>query len=100
MWIAVAIGALPVTCLAADTRPAWLPGSCGTLLLDDRPTFDLYADRNNFPGAMQVPAVKFTITGVDTPAPQLYFQNTRNYPYHYDFVVECLGWAIENRARA
>ena len=44
---------------------------------------------------MQVPEVKFTITGVDTPTPRLHFQNTKNYPYHYDFVVECLGWTID-----
>jgi pyruvate,water dikinase len=95
VWVAFAIGTLPAVCLFADTRPAWLPGSCGTLRIEDRSTFELYADRNNFPGAIQVPEVKFTITGVDTPTPQLYFQNTRNYPYHYDFVVECLGWTVD-----
>ena len=64
-------------------------------MIPDRATFDFYSDRNNFPGAMQVPEVKFTITGVDTPTPRLYFMNTKNYPYHYDFVVECLGWQID-----
>jgi len=67
---------------------------CGTLRIEDRTSFDFYADRNNFPGAMQAPEVKFTIVGVDTATPQVYFMNTRNYPYHYDFVVECLGRQI------
>jgi hypothetical protein len=64
-------------------------------MIPDRATFDFYSDRNNFPGAMQVPEVKFVITGVDTPTPHLYFQNTRNFSYHYDFVVDCLGWTID-----
>ncbi len=64
-------------------------------MIPDRATFDFYSDRNNFPGAMQVPEVKFVITDVDTTAPRLYFMNTKNYSYHYDFVVECLGWSID-----
>ncbi len=64
-------------------------------MIPDRATFDFYSDRNNFPGAMQVPEVKFVITDVDTPTPRLYFMNTKNYSYHYDFVVECLGWSID-----
>ncbi len=81
--------------LAAGAGYAQLAPYYGTLDLADRSTFDFYADRNNFPGAMQVPEVKFTITGVDTAAPQLYFMNTQNYPYHYDFVVDALGWTID-----
>jgi hypothetical protein len=44
---------------------------------------------------MQAPEVKFVITGVDTPAPHLYFMNTKNFPYHYYFVVDCLGTSID-----
>lgn len=64
-------------------------------MIPDRATFDFYSDRNNFPGAMQAPEVKFVIAGVDTPNPHLYFMNTKNHPYHYYFVVECLGWQID-----
>jgi hypothetical protein len=64
-------------------------------MIPDRATFDFYSDRNNFPGAMQAPEVKFVITDVDTPTPRLYFMNTKNFPYHYDFVVDCLGWSID-----
>ncbi len=94
-WIVLVIGTLSAVCLGGDTRPAWLSTRCGTFTIENRATFDVYADRNNFPGAMQVPEVKFVITGVDTPTPRLYFQNTRNYQYHYDFVVECLGWTMD-----
>ncbi len=81
--------------LATCTGFAQLSPDCGTLGIGDRASFDLYADRNNFPGVMQAPEVKFTIVGVNTSSPQLYFQNTRNHPYHYDFVVPCLGWQID-----
>lgn len=94
-WLVLAAGIFLTTCLAAHTRPNWLPPDCGTLMIEDRAAFDFFAQRNNFPGAMQVPEVKFIITGVDTATPQLYFQNTRNYIYHYDFAVDCLGWTID-----
>jgi hypothetical protein len=85
---------------AAGSRPAEarlvpLPPECGTLALPDRAAFDDCAARSNFPGAMQVPEVKFLITDVDTPAPQLYFMNSRNHPYHYDFVVAPDGYTLE-----
>lgn len=44
---------------------------------------------------MQVLEVKFLITDVDTPAPLLYFQNSKTHAFHYDFAVECLGWTID-----
>ncbi len=81
-------------CAGAGLQTALDPAK-GTYSLPDRGTFDLYADRNNFPGAMQVPEVKFIIAGVDGPGPVLYFQNTKVYSYHYDFVVEALGWDID-----
>ncbi len=72
-----------------------LSPECGTLTIEDRATFDFYSERNNFPGAMQVQEVKFLIAHVDTPAPQLYFMNTRNQPYHYYFATDCLGWTVD-----
>lgn len=44
-------------------------------MIPDRATFDFFSDRNNFPGAMQVPEVKFTITGVDTPAAPVFHEH-------------------------
>ena len=35
--------------------------------------------------------MKFLITGVDTATPQLYFVNTANHPYHWDFATKGLG---------
>jgi hypothetical protein len=94
-WSPLVVGILIAPCLRAGTASGQLSGDCGTRRIEDRASFDAFADRNNFPGAMQVPEVKFTIVGVDTSSPQLYFQNTTNHPYHYDFVVDCLGWTID-----
>ena len=94
IWRSLVVGIAVAACLPAGTGWGQIPPQYGTLRIEDRASFDFYADRNNFPGAMQTPEVKFTITGVDTPSPQLYFMNTKNYPYHYDFVVDCLGWRI------
>jgi len=94
-WRSLPSGVALAVCLSASLGWGQISPRYGTLTLPDRATFDYFSDRNNFPGAMQVPEVKFTITGVDTPDPQLYFMNTKNYPYHYDFVVECLGWTID-----
>ncbi|MEN6424883.1 MAG: PEP/pyruvate-binding domain-containing protein [Phycisphaerales bacterium] len=94
-WRFLPAGIALMVCLPTGIGWSQLSSSCGILTLPDRTTFDFYSDRNNFPGAMQVPEVKFTITGVDTSDPRLYFMNTKNYPYHYDFVVDCLGWTID-----
>lgn len=63
----------------------------GATLLPDRETFDILAQRANFPGAMQIPEVKFVVVNLTGRAPTLYFQNTNTYIYHYDFVVAGLG---------
>ncbi len=94
-WLSLVAGILITAGFATRAGFAQLSPDCGTLRIVDRASFDLYADRNNFPGVMQAPEVKFTIPGVDTASPRLYFQNTRNHPYHYYFVVECLGWQID-----
>lgn len=93
-WLLLTAGVLVATGLGGAVAQGQISSQYGTLRIEDRATFDFYADRSNFPGAMQTPEVKFTITGVDTAQPQLYFMNTKNYPYHYDFVVHGLGWHI------
>ncbi len=67
---------------------------CYVEVLSDRCSFEAYADRNNFPGAMQVPEVKFLLSDVRYPDPTLYLMNTRLNPYHYYFAVDCLGWTL------
>lgn len=91
---AVVIGVLLGAAAVVHAQPPLSP-ACGTLTVQDRAAFEFYANRENFPGAMQVLEVKFLITDVDTPCPQLYFQNSKVHPYHYDFAVECLGWTID-----
>ena len=82
-------------CLAARAQPMALGPQCGTSAIDDRAGFEFYCQVANFPGAMQVREVKFLIANVDTAAPELYFQNTRNHALHYDFAVDCLGWTLD-----
>jgi len=94
VWRFLTVGLLLMTGLFGGVGQGQISSPCGTLQIVDRASFDDYADRNNFPGAMETPEVKFTITDVDTSNPQLYFMNTKNYPYHYDFVVDCLGRQI------
>ena len=67
MWFSLAVGVLLTTSLFGEAGPGQISSQYGTLRIEDRASFDFYADRNNFPGAMQMPEVKFTITGVDTP---------------------------------
>lgn len=42
----------------------------------------------------QTRTVKFYIEGLDTESPQVYFQNTKAHPIHYDFVRGVLGKAV------
>lgn len=89
--IPMALLAMVMACTAVADE---LGPECGTLWIEDRADFEFFADRNNFPGAMQVLEVKFLIANVDTPNPQLYFMNTANHPYHYYFARDCLGWTM------
>ncbi len=65
----------------------------GATRIPDRATYEALAHRDNFPGAVNVREVKFLIRGVDGPKPELYFLNTKNRIYHYDFAREVLGYA-------
>ena len=51
--------------LVAPLRAGGLDRRNGATILPDRQIFDGYAQRANFPGAMQIPEVKFTIVEVD-----------------------------------
>ncbi len=35
--------------------------------------------------------VKFVILGLDTDEPEVYFQNSKTHPIHYDFITQVLG---------
>lgn len=60
--------------------------------------FDQLARRDDVPGAPQVRAVKFLMTGVDGPSPKLYLINTKNVDYHYEFATEGLGMSTSLEA--
>lgn len=62
--------------------------------IPDRATFERLAKRDNVPGAMDVPEVKFLAVGVDTATPTLYFFDTKEYPYHHEFATRGLGLTL------
>lgn len=66
----------------------------GTYFISDRQVFEFLSQREDFPGALDVREVKFLITGVDGDDPRLYLMNTENFPYHYNFAVQSLGWTM------
>ena len=94
-WLSIAVGVSLALGLVARADPVWIDPEHGTLTLEDRADFEFYAQVANFPGAMQVREVKFFIAHVDTAEPELYFQNTANYPFHYYFALDALGWTVD-----
>ena len=76
------------------TSRVTLPISKGATQILDRATFEKLARRDDVPGALGVREVKFLMTGVDGPDPQVYFINTNNCVYHYDFATKALGMGI------
>ena len=77
--------------------PAQLPIETGARSIPDRATFELLARRDDVPGQIGAEECKLLILGVDTPAPQLYFLNTKTFGYHWDFATRGLGLRISNR---
>ncbi|MCH6258950.1 PEP/pyruvate-binding domain-containing protein [Puniceicoccaceae bacterium K14] len=66
----------------------------GSYFIGDRDAFEFLAQRSDFPGAFQAREVKILIEKVDTDEPQLYFINTANIQYHYNFASQSLGLGI------
>ncbi len=90
--IPLGLQAMLLLVMLAPQAPAMdLPLDQGATLIPDRETFDILAQRANFPGAMQIPEVKFVVVNLTGRAPTLYFQNTNTYVYHYAFVGGGLG---------
>ncbi|MEM7384309.1 MAG: PEP/pyruvate-binding domain-containing protein [Verrucomicrobiota bacterium] len=67
----------------------------GVEVLTDRTRFDLFARRDNVPGALAVKEVKFLITDVPTDNPGIYFLNTNIHPYHHCFARDALRQGID-----
>jgi pyruvate, water dikinase len=82
------------TTTTRTTTPVSLPISKGATQILDRATFEKLARRDDVPGAIGAREVKFLMTGVDGPNPQVYFVNTNNYVYHYDFATKALGMGM------
>lgn len=75
-------GSLAYRLLADNDGALWLPNP---------QAFDRLAVTSGNAGLVGVKEVKFVITDVDTGFPVLYFQNSRRYPWHFDFVADALG---------
>lgn len=71
--------------------PRSVPVELGATEIASRTEFERLARRDDVPGALGLREVKFLMTGVDTPSPNLYFMNTRSIVFHYDFAVRVLG---------
>lgn len=68
-----------------------LPLSHGARSVPDRATFETLARRDDVPGQLAAEECKLLILGVDSPRPQLYFLNTKQFAFHYDFAARVLG---------
>ncbi len=84
-------------CQAEDRPPGQqLAIDQGARRVPDRVTFETLARSDDVPGQLGAEEMKFLIIGVDTPAPELYFVNTKTFPYHYFFARDALGIAQSN----
>ncbi len=71
-----------------------LDNTSGATFVPSMTAFDKIARRDDVPGATGVREVKFLVTGVDGPTPQLYLIDTKKHVYHYDFYTKGLGKQI------
>jgi pyruvate, water dikinase len=90
--VALLIG---LVCISMARAQVNLSPIQGTYHISTRLEFDEYAARTNFPGAMQIPELKFLMTGVNGPTPVLHLQNTQTYAYHYYFATGALKLNVD-----
>ena len=67
-----------------------IPSVDGTIQVLDSDTYQSLAHRDNFPGAANIQEVKFLISDVHTPSPDLYFVNSNRYQYHFYFTRDAV----------
>ncbi len=58
----------------------------GAILLTDRNAFDELATTSDVSGLRGVREVKFTMVDLDSEHPVLFFMNSEETPFHYDFI--------------
>ncbi|MBN2683914.1 MAG: hypothetical protein JXR40_01425 [Pontiellaceae bacterium] len=81
-----------------ERQPAAVSLSDGAVSVPDRSCFELLAHRDDVPGALGVLEIKFLIMDVDSAQPRLYFINSKNHFYHYDFAHDVLGFEFDMNA--
>ena len=74
-----------------------LPIAEGARFVADRATFEALARSDDVPGQLGAEEMKILIIAVDTPAPELYFINTKAFRLHYDFAREALEIGLGGR---
>ncbi len=72
-----------------------LPIELGARLVPDRATFETLSRADDVPGQLGAEEMKILIIGVDTDAPELYFLNTKEFQYHFDFATRALEIGME-----
>jgi pyruvate,water dikinase len=72
-----------------------LPIAQGARRVPDRATFETLSRSDDVPGQLGAEEMKILIVGVDTPAPELYFLNSKQFDYHYDFATQVLEIDME-----
>ena len=72
-----------------------LPIALGARLVPDRATFETLSRSDDVPGQLGAEEMKILIIGVDTDAPELYFVNSKEFDYHYDFATQALDIDME-----
>ncbi len=72
-----------------------LPIELGARFVPDRATFEILSRADDVPGQLGAEEMKILIIGVDTDAPELYFLNTKEFQFHYDFATRALEIGME-----
>ena len=62
--------------------------------IKDRLQFEKLSRRNDVPGLKDIWVCKFLITDIQTPAPKLFFMNTKKYEHHYFYYKMVSGHEI------
>lgn len=68
----------------------------GLTELQTRASFEKLADPDLVPGAAGILEVKFLVVGLQTEVPAVYFINTKEHDYHYDFARDVLDIPLAN----
>ena len=70
---------------------SWFLTQTRCRLIADRSAFEALSRRNDIPGMKDIWTCKFLITDIDSPAPRLFFMNTKEFEHHYLYYKRVTG---------